>query len=84
MRPRAAPQFRSSKLFARHFRQSLCPSDAGSSDEHADVAPDLFTAETPLGTYQGMTDQVVLSQTPGSFRTVLAPRGSSKPKWLAR
>jgi hypothetical protein len=25
------------------------------------VAPDLFTAETPLGTYQGMTDQVVMS-----------------------
>src|SRR5262249_39099034 len=38
--------------------------------------------ETPLGTYQGMTDQVVLSRTPGSFRTVLVPRGSSKPEWL--
>src|SRR5262249_11759517 len=34
---------------------------AGSSEEHADVAPDLFTAETPLGTYQGMTDQLVMS-----------------------
>jgi crotonobetainyl-CoA:carnitine CoA-transferase CaiB-like acyl-CoA transferase len=55
---------------------------AGSSDEHANVAPDLFTAETPLGTYQGVTDQVVLSRTPGSFRTVLVPRGSSKPEWL--
>jgi len=57
---------------------------AGSSDEHAYIAPDLFTAETPLGTYQGMTDQVVLSRTPGSFRTVLVPRGSSKPEWLVR
>jgi crotonobetainyl-CoA:carnitine CoA-transferase CaiB-like acyl-CoA transferase len=55
-----------------------------SSGEHTDVAPDLFTAETPLGTYQGMTDQVVLSKTPGSFRTVLVPRGSSKPEWLTR
>ena len=36
-----------------------------------------------MGTYQGMTDQVVLSKTPGSFRTVLDPRGSSKPEWLA-
>jgi hypothetical protein len=35
-----------------------------------------------LGTYQGMTDQVVLSRTPGAFRTVMAPRGSSKPEWL--
>jgi hypothetical protein len=41
-----------------------------SSDEHADVAPDLFTAETPLGTYQGMTE-VVLSRTPAAFKTVL-------------
>ncbi|HJZ77251.1 MAG TPA: CoA transferase [Vicinamibacterales bacterium] len=57
---------------------------AGSSEEHADVAPDLFTAETPLGTYQGMTDQLVMSRTPGSFRTVLVPRGSSKPEWLTR
>src|SRR4051794_4700575 len=56
---------------------------AGSSDEHAYIAPDLFTAETPLGTYQGMTDQIVMSRTPGSFRTVLVPRGSSKPEWLA-
>jgi hypothetical protein len=26
-----------------------------------------------------MTDQVVMSRTPGSFGTVLAPRGSSNP-----
>src|SRR5580704_17301077 len=57
---------------------------AGSTDEHTYVAPDLFTAETPLGTYQGLTDQIVMSRTPGAFRTVLAPRGSSKPEWLAQ
>ncbi|MBV8755356.1 MAG: CoA transferase [Hyphomicrobiales bacterium] len=66
------------------FDRAYAQATAGSSDEHAYVAPDLFTAETPLGTYQGMTDQVVLSRTPGSFRTVLMPRGSSKPEWLAR
>ena len=65
------------------FDKAYAQATAGSSDEHAYVAPDLFTAETPLGTYQGMTDQVVLSRTPGSFKTVLAPRGSSKPEWLA-
>ena len=42
----------------------------------------LFTAETPLGLYQGMTEQVVMSKTPGSFRTVLVPRGSSRPEWI--
>jgi crotonobetainyl-CoA:carnitine CoA-transferase CaiB-like acyl-CoA transferase/DNA-binding beta-propeller fold protein YncE len=64
------------------FDKAYAQATAGSSDEHADVAPDLFTAETPLGTYQGMTDQGVLSRTPDSFRTVLVPKGSSKPEWL--
>jgi crotonobetainyl-CoA:carnitine CoA-transferase CaiB-like acyl-CoA transferase len=65
------------------FDKTYAQETAGSTDEHAYVAPDLFTAETPLGTYQGLTDQVVLPRTPGSFRTVLVPRGSSKPEWLA-
>jgi len=64
------------------FDKAYANETAGSTDEHKSVAPDLFTAETPLGTYQGMTDQVVLSKTAGSFRTVLVPRGSSKPEWL--
>ena len=65
------------------FDKAYAKATAGSTDEHTYIAPDLFTAETPLGTYQGMTDQVVMSRTPGAFRTVLVPRGSSKPEWLA-
>jgi hypothetical protein len=65
------------------FDKAYANATAGSTDEHMYVAPDLFAAETPLGSYQGMTDQVVMSRTPGSFRTVLMPRGSSKPEWLA-
>src|ERR1700750_1466853 len=64
------------------FDKTYAKATAGSTDEHTYSTPDLFTAETPLGTYQGMTDQVVLSRTPGAFRTVLVPRGSSKPEWL--
>ena len=64
------------------FDKTYAKATAGSSDEHTYIAPDLFTSETPLGTYQGMTDQIVMSRTPGSYRTVLAPRGSSKPEWL--
>ena len=64
------------------FDKAYAHQTAGSTDEHSYIAPDLFTAETPLGTYQGLTDQVVLSRTPGSFQTVLVPRGSSKPEWL--
>src|SRR5215467_13219929 len=65
------------------FDKDYARATAGSSDEHADVAPDLFTAETPLGTYKGTTERM-LSRTPPAFRTVLVPRGSSKPEWLAR
>jgi crotonobetainyl-CoA:carnitine CoA-transferase CaiB-like acyl-CoA transferase len=64
------------------FDKAYAAATAGSSDEHTYVAPDLFTAETPLGTYQGMTDQVVMSRTKESYRTVMTPRGSSKPQWL--
>jgi crotonobetainyl-CoA:carnitine CoA-transferase CaiB-like acyl-CoA transferase len=66
------------------FDREYAKVTAGSSDEHAYVAPDLFSAETPLGTYRGMTDQGILSKTPDSFRTVLVPQGSSKPEWLIR
>jgi hypothetical protein len=65
------------------FDKAYAQATAGSTEEHRYVVPDLFTAETPLGSYQGLTDQVVMSRTPGSFRTVLVPRGSSKPEWLA-
>jgi crotonobetainyl-CoA:carnitine CoA-transferase CaiB-like acyl-CoA transferase len=64
------------------FDKEYAKATAGSSDEHLLIDPDLFTAETPLGTYQGMTDQIVMSRTPGAYRTVLVPRGSSKPEWL--
>ena len=64
------------------FDQEYAAATTGSSDEHTYVGPDLFTAETPLGTYQGVTDQVVMSRTKESYRTVLAPHGSSKPQWL--
>ena len=65
------------------FEKAYANATAGSTDEHTYIAPDLFSAETLLGSYQGMTDQIVMSRTPGSFRTVLVPRGSSKPEWLA-
>jgi crotonobetainyl-CoA:carnitine CoA-transferase CaiB-like acyl-CoA transferase len=64
------------------FEKDYARATAGSSDEHADIAPNLFTAETTLGTYQGIAE-LVLSRTPDRFRTVLVPRGSSKPEWLA-
>lgn len=57
---------------------------AGQGTEHAYLDPDLFTAQTPCGCYQGVTDQVVMTETPGAYRTVLVPRGSNRPVWLPR
>lgn len=57
---------------------------AGTGERHAYPAPETFTAQTPLGHYQGVTDQVTMSATPGEYRTVLVPRGSGRPEWLAR
>ena len=66
------------------FDKEYAGATAGSSDIHTYAEPDLFTADTPLGAYQGMTDQIVMSRTPGAFRTVLAPRGASKPEWISQ
>jgi crotonobetainyl-CoA:carnitine CoA-transferase CaiB-like acyl-CoA transferase len=65
------------------FDKTYAQTTAGSTEEHTNVAPDLFTAETPLGTYQGLDEQAYLSKSPGSYRTVIVPRGSNKPEWLS-
>jgi hypothetical protein len=44
----------------------------------------MFTADTPMGRYQGVTVQVSMSQTPGYYRDVLVPQGSSRAEWLHR
>jgi len=54
---------------------------AGSSEEHEFLDPELFTGETAMGTYQGVAEQVDMSQTPGFYKHTLVPRGSSKAEW---
>jgi crotonobetainyl-CoA:carnitine CoA-transferase CaiB-like acyl-CoA transferase len=53
-------------------------------DDHAYLAPEVFEAETPCGHYQGVTDQVQMSDSPGFYKVPLVPRGSSQPVWLPR
>jgi crotonobetainyl-CoA:carnitine CoA-transferase CaiB-like acyl-CoA transferase len=67
-------------LFDKEYAHAV----AGSGGPHSQPAPELFVADTPAGVYQGVTDQVQMSRTPGKYRTVLVPRGTSKPAWLAR
>ena len=64
------------------FDKAYAHQIAHSPGDHAFLDPDTFTAETPLGLYQGVTDLVQMSRTPGGYRTPLVPRGSSRPEWL--
>ncbi|MFC9352859.1 CoA transferase [Arthrobacter sp. NPDC057013] len=65
------------------FDKEFAAATAGSSAEHAAIPPELFTAQTPLGTYQGMTDQIEFTSLPQGFTTtVLQPMGADRPEWL--
>ena len=64
------------------FDKEWAHETAGSSEQHLYLDPDTFTAETPCGYYQGVTDQTFMSETPGYYQTVLVPRGSPRLEWL--
>ncbi len=49
---------------------------------HKELDPDLFYAKTPLGYYQGYTDQVKMSVLKEEYNPVLVPRGANAPVWL--
>lgn len=66
------------------FDKAYATAIAGTGEEHAYPAPETFTAQTPLGHYQGVTDQVRMSETPGAYRQILLPRGACRPEWLPR
>jgi crotonobetainyl-CoA:carnitine CoA-transferase CaiB-like acyl-CoA transferase len=66
------------------FDKAYARDQAGTPGLHAYLAPETFTATTPCGDYQGVTDQVQMSKTPGSYAVPLVPRGSSKPQWITR
>jgi hypothetical protein len=55
------------------FDRAYAHTTAGSSEEHTNVAPDLFTVETPLGTYRGLDEQVskTSARRPSSISTTL-------------
>ncbi|WP_030257394.1 CoA transferase [Streptomyces violens] len=64
------------------FDKAYAAEVAGTGERHAYLDPETFTDETPLGTYQGVTDQVRMSGTPGRYSFTLVARGSSRPEWL--
>ncbi len=66
------------------FDKEWAERTAGSTDEHRYLDPETFRAVTPMGDYQGVTDQVSMSATPGAYDPVLIPRGASRLEWLQR
>lgn len=63
------------------FDKAWAHSVADASEPHRYLDPETFTAQTPLGDYQGVTEQVFMSQTPGRYDPVLIPRGASRLEW---
>lgn len=64
------------------FEKEWAHQTAGSSGAHSYLDPETFHAATPMGEYQGVTEQVAMSLTPGRYDPVLVPRGSGKAEWL--
>ena len=58
---RAALWILSLGIFDRGYARAV----AGTGERHAYLDPELFTASTALGHYQGVTEQVRMSLTPG-------------------
>jgi crotonobetainyl-CoA:carnitine CoA-transferase CaiB-like acyl-CoA transferase len=75
---RTALWMQSLGLFDKRYARQT----AGSNADHTFLNPELFTADTPLGRYQGVTDPMRMSETPGAYRHILLPRGVCRPEWL--
>lgn len=56
----------------------------GTGGQHELIDPQLFRASTPMGIYQGVTEQVTLTKTPTHYTAVYEPRGSAQPVWLPK
>jgi crotonobetainyl-CoA:carnitine CoA-transferase CaiB-like acyl-CoA transferase len=66
------------------FDKDWANATADASEVHRYRDPETFRAVTPMGDYQGVTDQVAMSLTPGVYDPVLIARGSSRLEWLPR
>lgn len=63
------------------FDQEYAYKTANSNEEHAYIDPDPILAETPMGYYKGVGEQVEMTKTPGEYKYLLEPLFASKPEW---
>jgi crotonobetainyl-CoA:carnitine CoA-transferase CaiB-like acyl-CoA transferase len=66
------------------FDREYVAATAGTGELHEYREPELFTEDSVMGRYQGVTEQVRMSATPGYFRHGLLPLGAAAPAWLPR
>lgn len=64
------------------FEREYVAATHGRGELHEYREPELFALDTPLGRYQGVTEQVRMSQTPGRFALGHEPIGASRAEWL--
>ncbi|MPY59601.1 CoA transferase [Streptomyces spongiae] len=67
-----------------YFDWDYVRATVGTGGEHELIDPQLFTSITPLGIYQGVTENITLSRTPHHYANVLSPRGADQPVWLPK
>ncbi|WP_454691230.1 CoA transferase [Achromobacter aloeverae] len=65
------------------FDQKYARSAANAVDERAYIDPDPILADTPMGFYKGVAEQVEMTRTPGRYKHLLLPLGSCQPEWEA-
>jgi len=63
------------------FEKDYARATANSTDEHAYVDPDPILADTPLGFYRGVAEQVDMTLTPGQYKHLLLPLNACQPEW---
>lgn len=63
------------------FDKAYSAEVAGKAPGHEYLDPEVFTVDSALGRYQGVTEQIRMSQTPGYYTNPLIPRGSHPPEW---
>jgi len=66
------------------FDKAYAAEVSGRGALHSYPDPELLISDGPLGRYQGVTEQVRMSATPGEYRFGLLPMGSARPEWLPR
>lgn len=66
------------------FDKAYMKSIAGTGNGHELLTPNFFSGYTALGLWNGLSDQVEMSQTPRGYSTLLEARGAGQAVWMPK